>query len=103
LEDYERFSIFYLTPKRFIMTKTKEHIIGIHVKDRYDEAQQVQEVLTRYGCSIKTRLGLHNVNSGNCAQGGVILLQLVPDDEEARLLISAMNKIDGVEVKEMVF
>jgi hypothetical protein len=85
------------------MTKTKEHIIGIHVKDRYDEAQQVQEVLTRYGCSIKTRLGLHNVNGDNCAQGGVILLQLVPDDEEARLLISAMNKIDGVEVKEMVF
>ncbi len=85
------------------MSKTNEHIIGILVEDRYDEAQQVQEILTRYGCSIKTRLGLHNTNENPCSQGGVIILQLIPEDEKARLLINAMNKLEGVQVKEMVF
>lgn len=85
------------------MSKINEHIIGIHVEDRFDEAQQVQEILTRYGCSIKTRLGLHNTNGNNCSQGGIIILQLIPDNEKAELLINAMKKLEGVEVKEMVF
>ncbi|WP_010665603.1 hypothetical protein [Marinilabilia salmonicolor] len=85
------------------MATPKEHIIGIHVEDRFDEAQQVQEILTRYGCSIKTRLGLHNTNGTNCSQGGIIILQLIPDNEKAELLIRAMKKLEGVEVKEMVF
>lgn len=85
------------------MSKTNEHIIGIHVGDRYDEARQVQEILTRYGCSIKTRLGLHNTNGQNCSQGGIILLQLIPDDEKAPLLIKELSNLEGVRVKEMVF
>lgn len=86
-----------------MMSKTNVHIIGIQVEDRYDEAQQVQEILTRYGCSIKTRLGLHNTDGNYCSQGGIIILQLLPDKEESGLLINAMNKLEGVQVKEMVF
>ncbi len=85
------------------MSKSNDHIIGIRVEDRYDEAQEVQKVLTRYGCSILTRLGLHQTKNTQCGQSGLIILQLIPDDEEARLLINALSKIDGVEVKEMVF
>ena len=36
-------------------------IIGIKINDRIKEAGKVQQVLTDYGCSIKTRLGLHEV------------------------------------------
>jgi len=85
------------------MLKINEHIIGIYVEDRYDEAQQLQETLTRYGCCIKTRLGLHSTDGNYCAQGGIIILQLLPDKEESGLLINAMNKLEGVQVKEMVF
>ncbi len=85
------------------MGAPKEHIIGIQVEDRYDEAQQVQEILTRYGCSIKTRLGLHRADGTHCSQSGIIILQLIPDKEESGLLINAMNKLEGVRVKEMVF
>ncbi|WP_291857761.1 hypothetical protein [Marinilabilia sp.] len=85
------------------MSKVNEHIIGILVEDRFDEAQQVQEILTRYGCSIKTRLGLHNVNGNHCSQAGVIILQLIPDDEKGELLVMAMKKLEGVQVKEMLF
>ncbi|MGM0376182.1 MAG: hypothetical protein ACQEQ0_05370 [Bacteroidota bacterium] len=85
------------------MTTPKEHIIGIRVEDRYDEAQEVQKVLTRYGCSIKTRLGLHKAGDDNCGQSGIILLQLIPDEENVPNLLDALSKIDGVEVKEMQF
>lgn len=85
------------------MSKHNEHIIGIQVEDRLDEAQQVQEILTRYGCCIKTRLGLHNVDGNNCSQAGIIILQLIPDDEKGELLVKAMKKLEGVHVKEMVF
>ncbi len=85
------------------MSKSNDHIIGILVEDRYDEAQKVQETLTRYGCSIITRLGLHQTKGCKCGESGLIILQLIPDDEEAQLLINALSKIEGVEVKEMVF
>ncbi len=85
------------------MFKGKEHIIGIHIQDRHKEAGHVQEVLTRYGCSIRTRLGLHEVCNEDCSSGGLLLLQLIPDDDEARLLIKTLKKVEGIVVKEMEF
>lgn len=57
-------------------------IIGIHLKDRSREAVGLQEVLTRYGCSIKTRIGLHDAADGQCAPGGVILLEVINKQDE---------------------
>jgi len=34
-------------------------ILGILIPDRVKDAVKIQEALTKYGCSIKTRLGLH--------------------------------------------
>jgi len=85
------------------MATLKEHILGLRVEDRYDEAQKVQEVMTRFGCSIKTRLGLHKTANDGCAQSGIILLQLIPNEENVPRLIDELSKIDGVEVKEMHF
>ncbi len=36
-------------------------IIGISVNNRAAESQQLQEILTKYGCYIKTRIGLHDM------------------------------------------
>ena len=85
------------------MTTPKEHILGIRVEDRYDEAQEVQKVLTHYGCSIRTRLGLHKAQNDNCDHSGIILLQLIPGEKHISQLTEALGKIDGVEVKEMKF
>lgn len=57
-------------------------IIGIHLKDRSQEAVGLQEVLTRYGCSIKTRIGLHDASEGQCAPGGIIILEVISKQEE---------------------
>jgi aspartate ammonia-lyase len=41
-------------------------ILGIHVTGREEHAAEAQKVLTEYGCNIKTRLGLHEVNENLC-------------------------------------
>lgn len=57
-------------------------IIGICLKNRTQEAAGLQDILTRYGCSIKTRIGLHDVAEGQCAAGGIILLEVISKEEE---------------------
>ena len=64
-------------------------IIGIHLKDRSQEAAALQEILTHYGCSIKTRIGLHDASEGQCAPGGVILLEVISKQKELIQELSA--------------
>ena len=78
-------------------------ILGIRISDRVKEVQQVQSVLTKFGCSIKTRLGLHEVNGDYCSEEGLILLELTGDQEEFSKLERELLRIEGLEVKKMVF
>ncbi|HOV60920.1 MAG TPA: hypothetical protein PK349_07620 [Candidatus Hydrogenedentes bacterium] len=81
-----------------------DHIIyGVHVHNRGQNALKVQELLTRYGCNIKTRLGLHEVSEDFCSSAGVLLLEMTGDPAVCRELFEQLNMIDGVEAKEMVF
>ena len=78
-------------------------ILGIHITDRVKEVSDVQALLTKYGCTIKTRLGLHEVNDGFCARSGLIILELTGSREECVKLENELFKIDGLGVRKMVF
>lgn len=52
-------------------------IIGIQVSNRIEEATMLQEILTKYGCLIKTRIGLHDMGEYKCLNYGVVLIQVV--------------------------
>ena len=52
-------------------------IIGIQVSNRIEEATKLQEILTRYGCLIKTRVGLHDMGEYKCLNYGIVLIQVV--------------------------
>jgi len=78
-------------------------ILGISVFDRTKEAGHVQTLLTRYGCSIKTRLGLHEVTEDFCSHSGLIILELCGDPKEQEKLEQKLNVIPGVEVQKMIF
>ncbi len=67
-------------------------IIGICLKNRTQEAAGLQEILTRYGCSIKTRIGLHDVAEGQCAAGGIILLEVI--SKQAEMIKELSEKFD---------
>ena len=78
-------------------------ILGIYISDRMKESKQVQSVLTKFGCSIKTRLGLHEVTDDYCATSGILILELTGDVAEYKKLENELLKLEHVEVKKMVF
>lgn len=84
--------------------KKEDHVIlGIHITDRIHNASEVQKVFTEYGCNIKTRLGLHEVAENYCAGEGVVLLEIIGGSEIRQGMLGKLQKIQGIEVKEMVF
>ena len=83
--------------------KTEHTIIGIHVTDRLKHASDVQKVFTEYGCNIKTRLGLHEVQGNYCAGGGIVLLEMVGEMSAIDGMLKKLKKIEGIEAKKMIF
>jgi hypothetical protein len=79
------------------------YILGIHATDRAKHVDKIQKILSKYGCYIKTRLGLHEANDKICSPNGVILLNLVPDKKIVKELYDNLSEIDGVQVKKMFF
>ena len=82
------------------MKKAKITILGVHVAQRTRHTARVQKILTDYGCSIRTRIGLHDAGLGVCSPNGLILLEVV---SEAAALSAALAQVPGVSVKKMVF
>lgn len=79
-------------------------IMGVNLKKRMEEAPRFQELLSKYGCSINTRIGLHAASSDTCSPSGLILLEFVDDaDEAAESLEKELADFDGVVIRKMVF
>ena len=73
-------------------------IMLIAMEERHSNAVKVQKLLTKYGCHIKVRLGLHEADKV-CSPCGVIILQLTDHPKETRELRDKLNEIDGVKAK----
>ncbi|MFW5886251.1 MAG: hypothetical protein ACOCUL_00705 [Bacteroidota bacterium] len=83
--------------------KKEVRILGLLVSNRNKEVAHVQEVLTNYGCFIKTRLGLHNVSEDECSPTGLIILELMGDQDGMDKLENKLKSIEGVNVQKMIF
>ena len=77
-------------------------IVGIKLENRNETALQVQNTLTEYGCYIKVRLGLHNLNEQTCSQDGLILLELVADNNLIDEFLEKLNSINVTTAKKML-
>lgn len=77
-------------------------IMGIKLDNRANSATEFQQILTKHGCIIKTRLGLHDVSDNKCAPNGIIVLELI-DDEEALICEKELYSIEGIEIQKMKF
>ena len=78
-------------------------VLGVHISDRVHKINLIQPILTKFGCSIKTRLGLHENDGENCSPNGLMILELSGDPTEFTKLESELLLIEGLEVKKMVF
>lgn len=74
-------------------------IIAMRLQQRVQTAATVQETLTKYGCNIKTRLGLHDVSDDYCANDGLVILQVCGETKEIEGMLDALNRIQGVKAK----
>lgn len=75
-------------------------IMAIKLSPRNSVAPKAQEILTKYGCIIKTRLGLHEASKDKCSSAGLILLDLLNDDKEKiENLLNDLNSIEHVTAK----
>ena len=82
----------------------EDHIVvGIHVTDRVKTAVDLQKLFTEFGCNIKTRVGLHDVDANSCSATGVILLEVFGGNDVATDMMNKFNAVDGVEAQQMVF
>lgn len=78
-------------------------IFGIHITDRVHKAADVQQVLTQYGCNIKTRIGLHHVDDKLCSPRGLIVLEMFGDEAVCQEMAGKLAAIPGVELQTMRF
>ena len=75
------------------------YIVGIRVNHRVANAVGLQEYLTRYGCNIKLRVGLHETNEKFCADDGVIMLQLCGEKDALEAMVAGLNAMEGITAK----
>ena len=75
------------------------YIIGIKMDNRVANAARLQDALTKNGCSIKTRLGMHEVDEETCANYGIIVLQPCGEKAQVEQLVKDLNKLEGIKAK----
>lgn len=74
-------------------------ILIILIGMRKESAVTVQQVLTAWGCIIKTRLGLHDGVLENCTNQGTVICELCGTKEENDELARKIAVIQGVSSK----
>jgi hypothetical protein len=81
--------------------EVKHTIIGVHISQRVENVPAVQAILTKYGCNIRTRLGLHDADSTSCSPSGLLLIDAF--GQEAEDFYRELKAQKGVDVQRMDF
>lgn len=74
-------------------------VLIILIGKRHDAAVNVQKVLTGWGCTIKTRLGIHDGVLDNCSDDGLVFLELVGTPEQNEELTRKLNLLESVKAE----
>ena len=85
------------------MSQERHIVLGVHITERVQHVPRVQELFTEYGCSIKTRIGLHEVSEKFCSPNGLVLLEMAGPEEPTFELIEKLEAVEGVDVQKMIF
>eukprot|EP00768_Dysnectes_brevis_P002655 gnl/Dysnectes_brevis/1962_a2253_1638.p1 GENE.gnl/Dysnectes_brevis/1962_a2253_1638~~gnl/Dysnectes_brevis/1962_a2253_1638.p1 ORF type:complete len:102 (-),score=13.35 gnl/Dysnectes_brevis/1962_a2253_1638:69-374(-) len=89
-----------------VTTATNAHkniVVAVQLQSRATTSVDVQKILTNYGCSIGTRVGLHQVSPDYCAPHGMLLLNMTGQETEVQKMIRELGGINGVQVKSLEF
>ena len=79
----------------------KHTIFGVHISQRVESVPAVQAVLSKYGCNIRTRLGIHDADGTSCSPGGLLLVDVFGDEMED--FYNELAALKGVDIQRMDF
>lgn len=86
------------------MENRRDHfIVGIHITNRVTNVPKVQNILTEFGCYIKTRIGLHELSDNSCSPNGLIIVEFIGNNKKLEEYIKTLKEVEGVEVQTMTF
>jgi len=78
-------------------------ILGVMINEPSKGSEKIQNILTKYGCCVRTRLGMHDMDEKYATETGLMLLELTGDMQECLRLENELLDLNGVEVQKMVF
>jgi len=78
-------------------------ILGVLLRKRTETSESFQEILSKHGCIIKTRIGIHNVADNVCSSDGVIILDVIGTEADIRALEADIKALKGSEIQKMSF
>lgn len=78
-------------------------ILGILVLERDKLAPSLQSVFSKYGCCIKTRLGLNELDIPDKGSAGLIILELMGNRDECMRLENELLAMEALQVRKMSF
>lgn len=78
-------------------------VLGIKIIDRIKEAGFTQEILSKYGSVITTRLGFHEVTDNVCSREAIMILHLKDDKAESEKLRQELEPLGGIIIRQMIF
>ena len=76
--------------------------MGIVIENRYNNAPDIQEIFTKFGCIINLRIGYHEKIKDACLNEGLIILELSDNKEEIEKLEKELKLIKGIRTKYLV-
>jgi hypothetical protein len=74
----------------------EKSILIILIGNRKESAVKVQQILTAWGCLIKTRLGIHDGILDKCSDQGLLILELYGTKKEKDEVARKVSVIPGV-------
>lgn len=81
----------------------KTVVFGVLLSKRANVAPKFQEIITKHGCIINTRVGLHHATRNSCPMGGVILLDLIGEVQEIQALEDDLKTLTDIQIQKMSF
>jgi len=78
-------------------------ILIIKLNEREILSNKFQEIISAYGCYIKTRIGLHDVDNEMCSTTGIIILQMPDKKEIIKDMIKELNSIKYIQIEKIHF
>jgi hypothetical protein len=78
-------------------------VLGILIKHRNQNISLVQDIFSKFGCTIRTRLGINISHEYHIQDAGLILLELTGDIREMDKLEESLKDLHEVQVNKMVF